>query len=80
MKFVVFQVAGGRWDWEFRGADGVPVARCVMGFSTRQAAVQDIHRLRTRAAGSAIFDPLGNLVIGEPATVPDALGSPTPRK
>ncbi|AMM23497.1 hypothetical protein AX767_03345 [Variovorax sp. PAMC 28711] len=37
------------------------------GFSTRQAAILDVQKLRSGAAASAIFDPLGNLVIGEPS-------------
>lgn len=79
MKFVVFQVAGGRWDWEFRAADGSAVARCVLGFSTRQAAILDVQKLRSGAAASAIFDPLGNLVIGEPSP-PPSIAAPPRRK
>ncbi|AMM26348.1 YegP family protein [Variovorax sp. PAMC 28711] len=61
MKFVVLQDINGRWYWELRQIAGPPVARCSLGFSTREGAISDVRAVRERAPRCLIFDPLGNL-------------------
>lgn len=61
MKFVVLQETNARWYWELRHAEGPPIARCTLGFSSKQNAIRSIQSVRARAPICLIFDPLGNL-------------------
>lgn len=59
MRFVIIPELKGRWVWELRTAEGVPVARSPMAFSEKAQALAMIQQVRLAVHGARVYDPVG---------------------
>lgn len=61
MKFVIIPELKGRWVWELRTPDGVPVSRSPKTFADKAQVVAVIQQVRLAAGSARIHD-----LVGEP--------------
>lgn len=73
MKFVIIPELKGRWLWELRGHDGVPISRSPSRFSDRAEVMFEIRKMKLAVGRAKVFDLVGSAQDDALSLVPNLL-------